>query len=102
MSLLDSEEILNNNADTAVLIKHANYRGNAQGLPSFDECEIGDIFWVRDESNFYIRDFENWCVLEPFDMILDDTFNHPIAEYSLTDIGPKNYRVDISAIELLK
>lgn len=96
MSLLDSEEILDNNTDLAVLSDHTNYRGITQGLPSFDECKFGDIFWVRDESNFYIRDFENWRVIQPFDVIYDNVFSFPMAEYSLVDQGPKNYRIKLN------
>lgn len=96
MSLLDSEEILNNNADFAVLSDHANYRGITQGLPSFDECEFGDIFWVRDESNFYIRDFEDWRIIPPLDIIYDNVFSFSMAEYSLVDQGPKNYRIKLN------
>lgn len=96
MSLLDSEEILGNDADLAVLNDHANYRGITQGLPSFDECKIGDIFWVRDESNFYIRDFKNWRVIPPFDIISDNVLGFPLADYSLVDQGPKNYQIKLN------
>ena len=96
MSLLDSEEILGNNADLAVLNDHANYRGIAQGLPSFDECKIGDIFWVLDEGKFYIRDFENWQVIQHFDVTPNDIFQSTIAECGLVDQGPKNYRIKLN------
>ena len=96
MSLLDREEILDNNADLAVLYDHANYCGVIQGLPSFDEYKIGDIFWVRDESMFYIRDFENWRAIAPFDAIPNDAFGFPIAEYRLADQGLENYRIKLN------
>lgn len=93
MSLLDSEEILENNADLAVLNDHANYRGVAQGLPSFDECKFGDIFWVLDEGKFYIRGFENWQTISHFDVTTSDIFKSTIPDYSLVAQGPKNYRI---------
>lgn len=96
MSLLDSEEILNNNADLAVLNYHVNYCGVAQGLPSFDECKIGDMFWVLDEGKFYIRDFENWRAIVSFDVTPNDIFQSTIAECGLVDQGPKNYRIKLN------
>lgn len=105
MSLLDSEEILDNNADIAVLTDHLTravlndnrfYRGIVQELPSFDECEIGDIFWVRDESKFYIRDFENWHVISPLDVTPNNIFLSTIIKCDLADQGPKNYRIKLN------
>lgn len=94
MSLLDSEEILDNNADLAVLNDHANYRGIIQGLPIFDECKFGDMFWVLDEGKLYIKDFENWRAIP--DMTPLGIFQTTIAECGLIDQGPKNHRIKLN------